>query len=169
MSIDGVKFWTANQNQDPRGTFTKFFQAQNDIGLNSFDLAEIFITKSVKGVIRGIHLQRGASSNFKILIVLKGQIFDVLVDLRENSKNRFEIEERFITANSNSILMIPPGVAHGFQSLAECELLYLTSSNWNFSEDTGINPLSININWPIEITEISERDLNLPKLTEWGS
>jgi dTDP-4-dehydrorhamnose 3,5-epimerase len=68
---------------------------------------------------------------------------------------------------SEVVLILPPGVAHGFQSLTPATIGYATSSHWQPNLDTGVNPLSIGIEWPIGHGLISERDNLLPNLFDW--
>jgi dTDP-4-dehydrorhamnose 3,5-epimerase len=160
--MDGVSHFKVTPMLDSRGSFSKVTSAQDLKGIGNFNLEEIFITKSSIGVVRGIHLQVGPAANHRIIHVLKGSAFDVLFDLRPKSQTFGHIQQLTLSADSPSALVVPPGVAHGFQALEELEMLYVTNKGWNPTFDTGINPLKSGISWPIDITEVSPRDQTLP-------
>jgi dTDP-4-dehydrorhamnose 3,5-epimerase len=164
MAISGVKLLAAHSSADTRGTFKKVFQESSD---NTFDLRETFFTQSFAGVVRGMHLQISPKSGFKIVSLINGDVFDVLIDLRRESPTYLEIQtSRINSANPISIL-VPEGVAHGFQAISDSTMLYQTEYIYSRNHDTGINIYSLDIEWPLAIQEISERDQNLPTLEFW--
>jgi dTDP-4-dehydrorhamnose 3,5-epimerase len=164
--IGGVHSWNTRLYQDSRGTFEKIFSIENQELDSRFQLAESFITTSKQGVVRGMHVQLGRSQSARVIKVLSGEIYDVLIDLRE-LRSEPKIQTREMSAALGSVLLVPPGVAHGFQALTSATILYL-SSNVHVPElDSGVNPLSIGVEWPIEISEMSTRDLELPRLERY--
>jgi dTDP-4-dehydrorhamnose 3,5-epimerase len=153
---------------DARGEFVKYnhpnlFQEMK----TELKFCENFYSKSTLGSIRGFHIQSGHSENYRVIHVLQGVIFDVLVDLRINSKTFGKFESRILDASQYESLLIPPGVGHGFQTLSESIVLYASTEKYDAELDLGIHPLKDFDEWPIEITEISERDLKLPKISEY--
>lgn len=154
---------------DNRGEFKKIFQ-DNLIPENlDFKVSEIFISKSLRGTIRGMHLMIGSAANFRTINVTKGKVLDVLLDLREGSSTFGESVSIELNSSDDFGLLIPPGVAHGFQALEECEMVYSSSMPWVASLDTGINPFSFQFSWPISNYIISERDQSLPGFDTWTS
>jgi dTDP-4-dehydrorhamnose 3,5-epimerase len=106
-------------------------------------------------------------SESKIITCLKGEIFDVIVDLRIKSPTYLKWESIILSEQNNDSILIPKGFAHGFQTLCnDCELLYLHDMPYRFDFENGIkfDDSTININWPIEITNLSERDKKLPNI-----
>ena len=164
--IDGVHSWSTRPYHDARGTFEKIFSIENQALDSKFQLAESFITSSRQGVVRGMHVQLGQSQSARIIKILSGEIYDVLIDLRELNAEP-KIQTREMSAALGSALLVPPGVAHGFQALTSATILYLSSNVHVPDLDSGVNPLSIGVEWPIEILEISARDLELPKLERY--
>ena len=162
--MEGVKYWTSDEIVDPRGSFVKQYTHTGSGLTDPFNLHEIFTSTSLPGVVRGFHLQIGASENFRIIQLLSGKVLDVLLDLRTDSKTLGNFQQRELTYGRNETLLIPPGVAHGFQALEPSTMLYLTSSGWDPKNDTGVNPLSAGFQWPQPVTNISERDKQLPSL-----
>ena len=94
-------------------------------------------------------------------------MFDVLVDLREESSTLNSLSCRTLDARGLTSVLIPPGVAHGFQALSDCVTLYMSSKAHNNENDLGINITGLAIDWPMPITGISDRDKNLPLKKNW--
>ena len=121
------------------------------------------------GVIRGLHFQKGAFAQTKLVRCLSGAILDVVVDLRKNSptfKKVFEIE---LTSENKKSLLVPKGFAHGFSVLSEsAEVFYKCDSFFNKESEGGLlyNDPSMNINWRIEAGKeiVSDKDLVHPLL-----
>jgi dTDP-4-dehydrorhamnose 3,5-epimerase len=136
-------------------------------GIPEFALEETFVSNSIKGALRGMHLQVEEASNWRIIQVLNGEVFDVLLDLRPEEPTFLTSQINVLSSKNPQTLLVPPGVAHGFQSLDHAEMLYMTSHRYVAALDKGINPLTIGVEWPIEISAISERDLALPDLMDY--
>jgi dTDP-4-dehydrorhamnose 3,5-epimerase len=132
-----------------------------------FTLEEAFISRSIKGAIRGMHIQIEEASNWRVIQVLSGEAFDVLLDLRKSEPTYQMTQINILSGINPQILIVPPGVAHGFQAIEDTEMLYLTSHRYVPELDTGVNPLSIEVKWPLEITAISDRDKALPDLKDF--
>lgn len=165
MKIEGVRLIQGVTNTDERGSFTKHVSGIEDL---NFKLRESFVSKSFKGVVRGMHLQLGPMSGWKLVTVLSGEIFDVLVDLRPKSSTYLATETFSLDENTGRSILVPEGVAHGFQAQTDVAMLYQTEYSYSPDHDTGVNPLSLNINWPLEISFMSIRDRELPSLANWN-
>ena len=164
--IHGVYHWKGRPFEDARGTFEKFFNIEDLPANFNFQLAESFITNSKPGVVRGMHVQIGKSESSRIIKILSGEIHDVLIDLRNHNKSP-KIQIKKLSSRNGDTLLVPPGVAHGFQALSEATILYLSNNKHVPQLDSGVNPLSIGFDWPLEISEISLRDSKLPYLDEF--
>lgn len=118
------------------------------------------ITKR-KGTVRGMHFQYEPNTEVKIIKCIRGHIFDVVVDIRENSPTFLKPFSIKLTDENRKMLYIPKGFAHGFQSLEDnSELIYFHSELYTPSNEGGLNvkdPL-LNIEWPLDITHLSKRD-----------
>jgi dTDP-4-dehydrorhamnose 3,5-epimerase-like enzyme len=125
------------------------------------------VTKKSSRPIRGMHLQVDQASNWRFIQVLHGQAFDVLLDLRRGEETFLQTRINSMSAESPQTLVVPPGVAHGFQAVTDVEILYLTSHRYDAGLDKGVNPFSIGIQWPVEVTSVSHRDMELPTLEEY--
>jgi dTDP-4-dehydrorhamnose 3,5-epimerase len=160
MIID-VEYFSLNEISDNRGNFIKLYSSKWELA-QSTNLEESFITTSLKGTTRGMHLQIGDSANLKIVSVISGEIFDVLIDLRHKSKTFKSINQVRLTAGNTFI--IPPGVAHGFQSIEESKVLYLSNKSHDPILDQGFDVKSVPIEWPLDFNIQSSRDKSLPTL-----
>jgi dTDP-4-dehydrorhamnose 3,5-epimerase len=131
-------------------------------------VAQINRTKTVgRGTVRGLHFQHPPHSEMKFVICLRGKVFDVAVDLRADSPALLKFHTQILTEDTPLALLIPEGFAHGFQSLTDdVEMLYLHSSPYIAASEGGICPTDarLGIVWPLEISEMSDRDANHPKL-----
>jgi dTDP-4-dehydrorhamnose 3,5-epimerase len=163
----GVSLCESPQYHDSRGSFTKILTFAEISSLPQFELREVFRTFSTAGTIRGMHLQLGIAENWRLIQVVSGSVFDILIDLRRHEPTYGQVKTYSLSALKPQTLIVPPGVAHGFQALTDAEILYLTSHQYNASLDTGVNPFSIGIKWPLEVTNISERDIALVPFSEF--
>ena len=144
---------------DFRGSFLKI--ANNELG--GIQIDEVFYSVSEKNVIRGFHLQKNPNQIKKIVTCVKGEIVDVCIDIRKNSKNFGKIYEYTLNSENNKSLFIPYGFAHAFLSnSSETIVLYLQSGEHVQSSEIGFNPLSAGFDWGVKNPIISDRDLSLP-------
>ncbi len=155
---------------DSRGFLTRIFCGEEfvEAGWNGA-VAQINHTRTErKGVVRGMHFQHPPHAETKIVTCLQGSIFDVAVDLRADSSTLMRWHAEVLSAENNRSLLIPPGFAHGFQTLSEdCDLLYLHSVAHMPEAEDGIHPedAAIAIDWPLPISELSSRDTHHPSLS----
>lgn len=142
-------------------------------------LSEFLVNKSVRqinftytkkrGSVRGLHFQYPPHGETKIITCTKGEIWDVAVDLRKESKTFLKYHAVRLSENNPQSYFIPEGFAHGFQALtSDCQMIYLHTSDYKPESEGALNALDprILINWPEDITERSERDENHAFLTE---
>jgi dTDP-4-dehydrorhamnose 3,5-epimerase len=157
--LPGCVLLTPRVFRDLRGTFVKSFMstAYRELGLAT-EWAEDFWSTSAQGVLRGLHFQRPPNHHAKTVLCLQGRIFDVVVDLRLGSPT-FGLHQTFhLDAANPTIIYIPPGLAHGFQVIAEEALVfYKTASVYVPDADTGVRWSSCDISWPLPAI-VSSRD-----------
>jgi dTDP-4-dehydrorhamnose 3,5-epimerase len=122
-----------------------------------------------RGTVRGLHYQAPPLEEAKLVRCSMGRIYDVAVDIRPNSATLGGWIALELTASNRRALFVPPGFAHGFQTLVDdSEVLYLMSEFFDSEEQRGVrwDDPSVGIDWPIErVRVISERDRNLPLLS----
>ena len=127
-------------------------------------------SKSTKGVLRGLHYQSKPCQQAKLVRCVKGEIFDVAVDIRKDSPTFSKWVGVVLSEENNNMLYIPEGFAHGFVVLSEeAELLYKASGEYSAENDCGIawNDKQININWGVGFEPIlSDKDKKQPFLKD---
>lgn len=155
--------------KDERGYFERYFCANDfrEIGFSK-NIAQINHSQTaLKGTIRGMHFQVPPFCETKIVRCLKGEIYDVALDLRENSPTFLQYFGVILSEQNSKYLFIPDGFAHGFQAISDdVEILYLCSEFFNGGADSVINPLDpkIAIKWKLTPTNLSQKDANAPFL-----
>ena len=122
---------------------------------------------SKEGVIRGLHYQLAPQKQAKLVRCISGQIFDVVVDIRKESKSFGKWAGIYIDDKKNYQIWIPEGFAHGFLSLKKCtQVLYKTTNYWSEKLERSINwnDKDLSINWPYKskINLISKKDSEAP-------
>jgi len=160
INIKGIKIFKSKIFYDNRGSFKEAYKEKL---LPNKKLIFDCVSISKKNVLRGLHLQT-KNPQAKFLNVIKGKIFDVLVDLRKNS-NTFGKHFSIILSNQSlySSIYIPEGFAHGFCGLEKENIVYYSCSNYREEDhEIGIlwNDKDLNIQWPVKKTILSKKDLH---------
>jgi dTDP-4-dehydrorhamnose 3,5-epimerase len=117
------------------------------------------------GTVRGMHFSVGPHAETKIVRCTSGSIQDVIIDLRRESKTYLQVFSVELSAKNRKALYIPVGLAHGFQTLeAGAEVIYLIDVPYAVEAARGVrwNDPAFDIRWPLDISIISERDLQFP-------
>ena len=155
---------------DQRGYFSEIYKKSDfsDIFNNVLFIQDNLSYSKKENTIRGLHYQLAPCDQSKYVIVLKGKIWDVFVDLRRDSSTYLEYGFTELNANQSS-LFIPKGFAHGFCTLqADTIVLYKVDNYYSKDHERGIiwNDKSLNIPWPINKDQviISDKDMKLPKI-----
>lgn len=162
--LEGVLLIEHKPIFDPRGVFLKYFEyeAWADAGLPTA-WVEMFVTKSTKNVLRGMHFQEPPADHHKIITVLDGEILDVALDIRRTSKTFGKTFSISLSVAHPVSLFLPKGLAHGFLTLASQAIVhYATTSSHCPAKDRGILWNSFGFLWPLTNPIISERDRNHP-------
>jgi dTDP-4-dehydrorhamnose 3,5-epimerase len=153
---------------DARGFFLEFYKHSE---FAQAGIREHFVqdnhSKSLKGVLRGLHYQKHPHAQGKLVRCLTGRIFDVAVDIRKGSPSFGKWVGVELTAENNSMLYVPPGFAHGFLVLSDsAEVLYKCTAEYASADDRGIiwNDPDIGIQWPLSDPVLSEKDKVHPPL-----
>lgn len=173
-SIDGVYVIEPKVFGDDRGYFMETY---SDTEFEEIGLCYKFVqdnqSKSRKGVLRGLHFQK-ENTQAKLVRVIKGEVFDVAVDLRPGSSTYGKWEGVILSEENKRMFMIPRGFAHGFLVLSdEAEFTYKCDDVYNPNAEGGLawNDSQVNIKWPMEKINkeellTSEKDANWPTLEE---
>ena len=168
--IAGAYLFEPTPYADERGFFSRTFDADvvRSVGLDPDAFVQDSLSRSVRGVLRGLHLRSGAGEA-KLVRCSYGRIFDVVVDLRPDSptyRNRAFFE---LSGETQATLYIPAGCAHGFQALTEtADTSYRIDRPHDPAEDVTIafDDPELAIPWPLPVTSMSQRDREAPSLAE---
>jgi len=151
------------QKEDERGFFARSWDSKifKDRGLNPNIVQCNVSYSSKKGTLRGMHYQIAPYAEVKLVRCTRGKIFDVIVDLRPNSKTHKQWYGIELTASNHKLLYVPEGFAHGHQSLEDnSELFYQVSQFYMPEYEHGLrwNDPMFEISWPIKSPIISVKD-----------
>jgi dTDP-4-dehydrorhamnose 3,5-epimerase len=155
---------------DDRGFFSRTFDADvaRAAGIDAASFVQDSLSRSVRGVIRGMHIRRGAGES-KLVRCSYGAIFDVIVDLRPASPTYGNWESFELRDDEQLSLYVPAGCAHGFQALTEpADICYRIDRPHNPAEDISIafDDPELAIPWPLPVTIMSPRDRAALPLTD---
>ena len=156
-------------HDDQRGSFARLFcnSLFADWGWDRPIRQINHSTTTGRGTVRGMHFQRPADAETKLVTCLVGEVFDVAVDLRAGSPTFLCWHGIVLSAANRRSLMIPRGFAHGFQTLSdEVKIVYLHDAAYAPHSEGGLSPLDprLAIAWPLPISLISDRDANHPHI-----
>ena len=161
---------------DARGYFIETYN-QRDFkaatGLN-IEFVQDNQSRSTKGVLRGLHMQRGAAAQAKLVRVLEGAVLDIAVDLRKGSPSFGQHYAIELTADNHKQFFVPAGFAHGFVVLSEtATFFYKVDKFYEPGNEVGImyNDKDLNIDWRMSDAEIilSEKDKTLGSFAEYAA
>ncbi|ACT60825.1 dTDP-4-dehydrorhamnose 3,5-epimerase [Hirschia baltica] len=173
LGLDGVKEITPARFGDARGFFSETYSEQrfSDAGLPTGWVQDNHSLSAEAFVLRGLHFQTDPFAQDKLVRVLKGEIFDVAVDIRKNSPDYGKWVGITLTAEKGNQILVPKGFAHGFLTLTpNVEVAYKVTSGYAPENDRGIiwNDPAIGIDWPLNGHEpqLSGKDAVAPLLAD---
>jgi dTDP-4-dehydrorhamnose 3,5-epimerase len=169
LDLPGVHLITPNRSEDERGYFMRtwcreaFSRAIGDV---DFVQASQSYNRRA-GTVRGMHYQRAPYGEAKLVRCVRGAVYDVVADIRPSSPAYGQWIGVELSQSNGCALFIPEGLAHGFQTLEDdTELAYQISTAYRAEMAGGIrwNDRTLNIRWPLPVTVMSRRDMELPDL-----
>jgi dTDP-4-dehydrorhamnose 3,5-epimerase len=166
LLIDGRSF------PDDRGFFMESSREDDWRGLGLPPLVQENLSRSRKGVLRGLHFQKPPRPVGKLVRCVRGRIFDVAVDLRRSSASFGKWASIELADEGNRMFWIPPGFAHGFCALSDsADVMYKVTDYWSPDVDGGIrwNDPALGIPWPERQPIMTAKDASLPLLAEIGA
>ena len=155
---------------DHRGFFLENFKTSSFVsgGINTKFVQDNF-SHSLHGVLRGLHYQKNPKAQVKFVTALRGEIFDVAVDIRKNSPTYGQWVGEILSDENHKSLYIPEGFAHGFCVLSkEADVFYKVNNEYSPENEQGIiwNDPQINVQWPIDTPILHKKDSALPLLQD---
>jgi dTDP-4-dehydrorhamnose 3,5-epimerase len=169
-AIAGAYLFEPTPHTDERGFFCRTFDRElaRSVGIDPSAFAQDSVSRSAKGVVRGLHLRSGRGEA-KLVRCSYGVVFDVVVDLRPDSPTHHNLEFFELSGETQMTLYVPAGCAHGFQALTEpADVSYRIDRPHDPSEDVTIafDDPNLAIPWPLSVTLMSSRDRHAPSLAE---
>ena len=158
--LEGVFIIDNFNASDNRGLFVKTFN-KNDFTNNNldFELRESYFSVSKENVIRGMHFQLPPHDHEKLVYVAKGNIIDVVIDLRVQSKTFKKFMSVELSSDNKKSIFIPKGCAHGFKSLQDNTItVYNVGTEYNPEFDEGVKFDSFGFDWEVKNPILSDRD-----------
>ena len=155
---------------DSRGYFFESFRQD---WLDQLGVHETWVQDnqsfSQKGTVRGIHFQRGAHAQAKLVRVIAGKVLDVAVDLRKGSPSFGQVYSTILDTEKNNLLYIPAGFGHGFSVLEDAVFVYKCSDYYHKDSEGGVrwSDPGLGIDWQVSEPIVSEKDQILPTLAEF--
>lgn len=169
LEIPGPKLVFSKNFPDPRGVFAETYKEPD---FHAAGLKDRFIqdniSRSVKGVIRGLHFQKSAYAQAKLVCCLAGRVLDVAVDIRRGSPHYGKWVSRVLDGASWDMLYVPEGFAHGFAVLSDSALVsYKVSGPYAPEHSRGIcwNDPALGIDWQVGTPVLSGPDAKWPPLS----
>tara|TARA_B100000575_G_C22745963_1_gene445565 strand:- start:49 stop:609 length:561 start_codon:yes stop_codon:yes gene_type:complete len=164
-SLPGLTVVKRDRAFDNRGFFSRLFCVSQltDFGwVGPVEQINYSFTRRC-GTVRGMHCQTAPHSEMKLVTCIKGKVWDVAIDLRESSPTFLHWHGEILSEENQNALLISEGFAHGFQSLSDdVEIIYCHNKAYSPGHELALNPVDpiLKLQWPIEISEMSERDKN---------
>jgi dTDP-4-dehydrorhamnose 3,5-epimerase len=171
--LSGVYVIELELIKDGRGYFSRTFCQKEfqELGIHDRYVQANTSYNKKRGIVRGMHYQSSPNEEAKIVSCSQGAVMDVVVDIRDFSSTFGRVLNVELTEESGKMLYIPEGFAHGFQTLRDnTKVCYQMSEYYHPESSRGISPLDpeLSIDWPLEISGISDKDKNLPRLADAG-
>jgi dTDP-4-dehydrorhamnose 3,5-epimerase len=170
LTFAGLAVVIRSRATDARGSFARLWCSEA-LADHGFDNGPVQINHSVTnrcGTIRGMHYQMPPHTETKLVTCIRGEIYDVAVDVRPDSPTYLRWHAELLSADNGRSLLIPEGFAHGFQTLTDdCEIIYCHSKPYVPAAEAALrfDDPAISIPWPIPVTIVSDRDRAHPLLT----
>ena len=167
--ISGLEVMERIPAGDARGELERLYcAAELEAALHGARIEQVnrTLTRS-RGTVRGLHFQRPPVAEDKIIACLRGEVFDVAVDLRAGSPTYLHWHAEVLSPANRRSMVIPKGFAHGFQALTDdCEMLYMHTAAYAPAAESGLDATDpeLAIAWPLPVEARSDRDRGLPRV-----
>lgn len=171
LPLDGLKLLKRQRLEDDRGFFSRLFCAE-ELHEAGWEKPVVQVNHSYtrnKGAVRGMHYQHAPHAEMKLVSVMRGEIWDVAVDVRKGSSTFLQWHAEVLSSDNQYSMLIPEGFAHGFQAMtADVEVLYCHSAAYNKEAESGLSPSDarLDIEWPMPISDLSPRDSRHPLIDD---
>ncbi|MDD9266612.1 dTDP-4-dehydrorhamnose 3,5-epimerase [Paenibacillus sp. GCM10023248] len=169
--LEGLYFLEPKVHSDNRGFFMESYNRNNfsKLGMNYNFVQDNHSLSLQAGVLRGLHYQLSPKAQTKLVQVVSGAIYDVVVDIRKDSPTFGQWLGTILSSDNKRQILVPKGFAHGFCSIVEnTQVLYKVDEYYSPEHDRGIlwNDPKLSIDWPTTNPILSEKDKKHPLLKE---
>ena len=166
--IEGLAILERRPVADARGMLERLFCSEELSGLVGGAAVQVNRTVTAEaGTVRGMHFQQQPFAEDKVIACIRGEVFDVAVDLRRGSPTFLEWHGELLSPGNRRSMLVPRGFAHGFQALADgSELVYVHTAPYRADAEGGLDALDprLGIEWPLPVRERSARDASHPRI-----
>lgn len=167
LPLAGLKLVRRKRLGDQRGFLSRIFCSAELAAVGwQKPVAQINHTFTAKrGTVRGLHFQHPPCAEMKLVNCIRGEVWDVAVDLRASSLTYLQWHAQILSADNGQAMLIPEGFAHGFQALTDdVEMLYCHSVAYSAAAEAGLNfrDERLAIMWPLPVSDVSVRDAGHP-------
>lgn len=167
LALPGAVLVQIEPHRDERGFFARTFCQEEfaEAGLPTRFPQANLSSNTLAGTVRGMHFQAPPHEEPKLIRCVRGAVYDVIIDLRPTSPTYRQSLGAELNQDNHAALYVPPGFAHGFQTLADnSELLYMMGQTYNPQAARGVrwNDPAFAVSWPLPISIISQRDATYP-------
>ncbi|WP_046227716.1 dTDP-4-dehydrorhamnose 3,5-epimerase [Paenibacillus dauci] len=171
LKLEGAKLLEPIIHGDNRGFFMESYneRVMNELGIHHRFIQDNQSLSVEAGVLRGLHYQLNPKAQTKIIHVISGAIYDVIVDIRQESETFGQWMGFILSTDNKRQLLVPQGFAHGFCTLvANTQVSYKVDQYYSPEHDRGIlwNDPAIGIDWPVSEPILSEKDKKHPLLKD---
>lgn len=161
---------TPQLHGDERGAFAELYKRSQFVeGGIDVQFVQFNYSRSAKDVLRGLHYQLNPKAQGKLVAALTGEVFDVAVDIREDSPTFGKWVSVVLSAEKKNLIYVPVGFAHGFCVVSEmAEVMYYVTGEYTREAERGIiwNDKTLDITWPTNAPVLSEKDKAYPSLND---
>jgi len=170
LDLPGVVVVQPQVFQDERGGFLETYRYSqfSKAGITEH-FVQFNVSWSVKGVVRGLHYQVEPDAQGKLVSVSEGEVYDVVVDIRDDSPNYGRWRAVTLSAENRTMLYVPPGYGHGFCVVSEgAQVSYATTTEYAPESERGViwSDPSLAIPWPVDAPIVSAKDQTWPRLEQ---
>lgn len=167
--LDGLVEITRTPREDARGRFARIFDSRDLLGVGwQWPVAHVNFSETAgAGTVRGLHYQAPPSTEAKLVTCVRGEIWDVAVDVRTGSPTFLEWCARTLSGDRLNSMLVPPGFAHGFQAMSDhVSVMYLHSTAYAPQDERGLQAEDerLGVAWPLPVCRMSARDSSFPPL-----
>ena len=167
-TIEGLAVLERQPVGDGRGMLERLFCAEELAGMLGAGAVQVNRTVTASaGTVRGMHFQRAPHAEDKVIACIRGEVFDVAVDLRRGSPTFLRWHGEVLSPGNRRSMLVPRGFAHGFQALADgSEMVYLHTAKYRADAEGGLDATDprLGIAWPLPVRERSARDASHPPI-----